>query len=137
MTTQTQVKFPAIKEITVKTSVVDEWYGVEVRVTWQEPFDDIAHSREVHAEQGRWFNQFPKTCHVGPWPLEQALRDHVVKQVLAHPAWEAYYAKPRFATCEDGEDGPERRVQIPRFKANDFHDWGFHTNDGWLSASDR
>jgi hypothetical protein len=137
MTTQTQVKFPTIKEITVKTSVVDEWYGVEVRVTWAEPFDYIAFSKEKHAEETAWFKSYPNVCHVGPWPLAKALRDHVLKQVLAHPAYAAYYAKPRFATCEDGEDGPERRVQIPRFKDSDFQDWDFFGSDGWLSASDR
>ena len=137
MTTKTKVKFPEIKTIAIQTETVDEWYGIEVRVTWKEPFDYIAFSREDKEEQDLWFKNNPKTCHVGPWPLAQALRDHIVKQVLAHPAYEAYYAKPRFATCEDGEDGPERRVQIPRFKDDDFCDWAFHTDDGWLSASDR
>lgn len=137
MTTQTKTKFPEIKEITVRTETVDEWYGIEVRVTWKESFDYIAFSREVKAEYTAFNNANPKSCHVGPWPLEKALRDHVVQQVLAHPAYEAYYAKTHFATCEDGEDGPERRVQIPRFTEQDFCDWDFTSTGGWLSASDR
>jgi hypothetical protein len=137
MTTQTKIKFPEIKEVKISTEVVDEWYGIEVHVTWKEPFDIAEFGKENKAEMERWFKANPKTMHVGPWPLEQALKEYLVKLVLAHPAYEAYYAKPRFVTCEDGEDGPERRVQIPRFKAEDFQDWSFYADHGWLSASDR
>lgn len=131
------VKFPEIKEIRVVPETIDEWYGVEVRVTWKEPFDYIAFSREVKAEYDLWFKQNPGRCHVGAWPLEEALHDHVVNQVLAHPAWAKFYEKPRFVICEDGGDGPERRVQIPRFKCADFCHWEFNTDDGWVSASYR
>lgn len=136
MATQTKIKFPTINEIKIRPEACDEWYGVEVRVTWKEPFDYIAHSRWVKEEQDEWFKN-KQSCHVGPWEREKALRDHVLAQVLAHPAWTQFYEKPRFITCEDGEDGPERRVQIPRFKDEDFCDWGFHEKDGWISASDR
>lgn len=130
-------KLPKIATMTVKSDACDEWYGVEVRVTWEKPFDYIAHSRWVKEEQDEWFKKNPKSCHVGPWERERKLRDHVVAQVLARPEWEAYYATPHRVRCEEYEDGPERIVTIPRFTATDFCDWGFSTDGGWLSASDR
>ena len=55
MTTQTKIKFPTVKEVKVHTETVDEWYGIEVIVTWKEPFDYIAFSREDKEEQDLWF----------------------------------------------------------------------------------
>jgi glutamine synthetase len=130
-------KLPTIATMTVKSDACDEWYGVEVRVTWKEPFDYPAYSRWVKEEQDAYWKANPKAMRVGPWERERVLRDHVVRQVLARPEWEAYYATPHRVRCEQYEDGPERVVTIPRFNDQDFSDWSFSKDGGWLAASDR
>lgn len=130
-------KLPEIATMSVKSDACDEWYGVEVRVTWKEPFDYLAYSRWVKEEQDAFFKANPRWMRVGPWERERVLRDHVVRQALARPEWEAYYAKPRKVSCEQYEDGPERVVTIPRFDDSDFCDWGFSNDGGWIAASTR
>ncbi len=131
------IAFPVVDKVTVRPSTVDEWYGVDVNVRWKEKFDYHGFLHAVREEEDRWFAEHPREMHVGPWPLMRTFVDRALVQVLAHPAWERFYAEPRTVTCEEYEDGPERRIQIPRFRASDFSDWEFTEWEGWFHASTR
>lgn len=131
------VILPTVATIEIRSSTVDEWYGIDVDVTFVEPFAAAAFREAVEAEKQAWFAANPRQAHVGPWPLERGLFDHVVSQVIGSAAWETFYATPRRVTCEEYEDGPEREVVIPRFRAADFGEFDWRTDGAWLSASDR
>lgn len=108
-------KLPEVATVKVTTSTVDEWYGIDVDVTWKEPLN----------------------CKGFAWEDEKKIRDHVVRQVLTRPEWAEYYSKTHKVSCQEYEDGPERIVTIPRFDSDEFCDYQFSERGGWLSASTR
>jgi len=101
-----------IRVASVRPSVVDEWFGVEVRFDWVIP------------PEKRWTDDID-------------LAHQVAAQIVKSPEYAAFYSKPTRVTCEEYEDGPPRQVTLPRFQAEDFVDWNFSSTGGWMTASDR
>lgn len=134
---KTAFKPPTIRDIRIAPEAIDEWYGINVRVTWTEPFPWKAWQDAIRQEENDWFEAHPRQCHVGPWDAERSVVEAVVRQIVQHPAYAEFYAVPRRVRCEEYEDGPERVVTIPRFTERSFSDWGITEQGGWFSASDR
>lgn len=125
---------PPITVTSINPASCDEWYGVEIQFTWD--FNHALYQRIGQAEHDAWFKTHKS--HTGLYPVEKAVHAHVVKQILASQAWKDFYSKPRFTTAQEYEDGPERQVRIPRFEnADDFCDWEFAAEGGYIGAATR
>jgi hypothetical protein len=129
--------FPEIKVTRVYPEVIDEWYGVNVDFDWVKPFDARAFREAVRDEERAWFAAHPREMHVGTFPLEKAIGQHIASRVVASPQWAEFYSKPRSVRAEEYEDGPTRIVTIPRFGERDFDSWDFNERGGYASASTR
>ncbi len=117
-------RFPSLRVTKVHPERVDEWYGVNAKFEWTTPFDVEAFHRATAAESRAWFDANPRQMHVGGFPLEKAIGEHIRREVARSSEWADFFAKTP-------------RTQIARFTERDITDWGFDAHGGWASASTR
>lgn len=116
-----QPSFPALRVTKVYPERVDEWYGVGVEFRWVRPLDVEAHRRASRAEEEAWFADSHRT-HVGLFPLERAMGDHIRREIARSPQWVEFFARQR---------------SMPRFTERDIDNWSFDAQGGTASASTR
>ena len=117
------IVFPPLRVTAIRPSFVDEWYGVHVDFEWNKPFNEAAYRGAVRAEENFWFETNPRKMHVGGFPLEKAMADHIRKEIGRSPQWIEFFSKPQKG--------------IGRFDAKAIDNWEFDAHGGWASASDR
>ena len=114
--------FPPLRVTKIRPMSVDEWYGVSVEFQWARPFDIEAHREAARSEESAWFAANPKKMHVGLFPLEKAMGDHITAAITQSPQWIEFFSKPQ---------------RMPRFTARDIDNWDFDELGGTASASTR
>lgn len=118
----TNEPFPPLRVTKVRPENVDEWRGVAVEFQWVRPFNREAHREAARNEENAWFAANPKKMHVGLFPLEKAMGDHITTAITQSPQWIDFFSKPQ---------------RMPRFTARDIDNWDFDELGGTASAMTR
>lgn len=113
--------FPTLRVTAIYPEYVDEWYGVRVNFQWARPLDMTAYRQMAQAEEEDWFRSHPGRMHVGPFPLEKAMGEHIGREITRSPQWTEFFSKSR----------------IPRFTAQGIDNWNFDEQGGTASAGTR
>ena len=129
---------PKITVTNVKPTTFDEWFGIMVDFVWADGFNYLDHTVRGRAELSRWCDDHPKQ-DIPPdmWPNEVKLKDDIVQQVLASPAWQQFWQTEHRVTCQEYKDGPNRIVKLYQPLAADFDEWTFGQTGSWVGAKDR
>ena len=114
--------FPSLRVTKIRPERVDEWYGVGVEFRWVRPLDIEAYREAARNEADAWFAANPKKAHVGLFPLEKVMGDHIRTEITRSPQWIEFFSKPQ---------------GMPRFTARDIDNWDFEGQGGTASASTR
>jgi hypothetical protein len=110
---------PALTVTKVHPYRVDEWVGVQANFQWKKPFDKHAFTKALNEEKVAWFNAHPGQMHVGMFPLEEYITNHISREIARSKEWAAY-AKPH-----------------PPLPASHIDDWHYDERGGSASHSER
>lgn len=136
-----KVSFPPLQVTKIYPEGVDEWYGVAVRFDWAGPFDYAAYKKALSAESKSWFDAHPRQMHVGTWPLEERMADHIRREIGRSPEWAEFWTKPHkvrvYDEYADDDEGSSSVVTLPKFSVSDIDQWDVHEQGGNASASSR
>jgi len=129
-------QFPPLKIIRIQPKKNGEWYGVSVEFEWAAPFDAKAYKHEVWTQGNKWFDENPGEAHSGCWPLEEELKEHVARSIMADPEYSNFFSQERYITVLRDGEGEPKRVRIPKFmRIRDWSDWDVTSKGGSAMAA--
>ena len=135
------VTFPPLRVTKIYPEGVDEWYGVGIRFDWAGRFDYDAYKKALRAESKSWFDAHPRQMHVGLWPIEEKMAEHIRREIGRSPEWAEFWTKPHkvrvYDEYADDDEGSSSVVTLPKFSTSDIDQWDVHEQGGNASASSR
>lgn len=134
-----ELTFPPLQVTKIYPQGIDEWYGVGIRFNWAGPFDYSAYKKALNAESKAWFDAHPRQMHVGLWPLEKKMEDHLLREIGRSPEWAEFWTTPHTVRIydQDDDEGGSSVVTLPKFSIRDIDQWDVHEQGGNASASSR